>query len=351
MAATAFPTPDPIAQLLLLAVFVPTPLAIAVTATPSRAGRDPLAFRAALTLQPFAAVSLAASYLAPAGAWAALLALPWLLVTLCAALFGLTRLLPRPTRAVEETCLDVGLLYFALGGGWVLLSRLGARPLEFGETIVLLTAVHFHYAGPLASIIAGMTGRQLRRTALAPSKLYRFSAIGVMLSPAVLAVGISFWSLLEAAAALALAASLIALAIVTVRLSPTVPSQLARALLRISAAASVVAMLFAAGYGLVQGLHLATVSLPTMVRVHGWLNAVGFALCGLLGWTLATPNSSLPHPAPPFSRLASRGRIGADYFDRTAVVRPGERQPTGLVDSLDTYRRPDFEPDRVHPAI
>ena len=173
-----------------------------------------------------------------------------------------------------------------------------------------------------------------------------------MLSPAVLAVGISFWSLLEAAAALALAVSLIALAIVTVRVSPTVPSQLARALLLISAAASVVAMLFAAGYGLGQGLHLATVSLPTMVRVHGWLNAVGFALCGLLGWTLAAPKSALPRPGPPFSRLAGRGRIGADYFDRSGC-RASRRAASQRAWSIRStaYRRPDFEPDRVHPAI
>src|SRR5690242_14157809 len=28
------------------------------------------------------------------------------------------------------------------------------------------------------------------------------------------------------------------------------------------------------------------IDIPRMVRVHGWLNALGFVLCGLLGWTL-----------------------------------------------------------------
>ena len=59
----------------------------------------------------------------------------------------------------------------------------------------------------------------------------------------------------------------------------------------------------------------------------------------------------MPRPGPPFSHLAGRGRIGVDFFDRSAAVRRGGRQPTGLVDSLEAYRRPDFEPDRVHPAI
>jgi hypothetical protein len=229
----------------------------------------------------------------------------------------------------------VGLIYFLVGGGWLIVSRLGAQPLGFGDTTVLLTAVHFHYAGPVASIIAGLVGRHLWWSGLTLGPIYRLSAIGVVL----------------AAAALALAASLIALAMVTVRLSGTITSRLAAALVLVSAVASTMAMLFAAGYGIGQGLRVPTVSLATMVRVHGLLNAGGFAICGLLGWTIVAPTSRLVCPFPPFSRLAGRGRIGADFFERTAAVRGHGRQPTGLVDTLEVYRRPDFDPDQVPPAV
>jgi hypothetical protein len=51
------------------------------------------------------------------------------------------------------------MLYLPIGGAWLVASRLGIQPLGFGDTIVLLTAVHFHFAGFAAPVLAGLAGR------------------------------------------------------------------------------------------------------------------------------------------------------------------------------------------------
>jgi hypothetical protein len=66
---------------------------------------------------------------------------------------------------------------------------------------------------------------------------------------------------------------------------PLIERSLARALLAISALASVATMLLAAGYALGGIIGLA-LTIPQMVLAHGVVNAFGLVLCGLLAWTL-----------------------------------------------------------------
>ena len=71
------------------------------------------------------------------------------------ALHGLWRLW-RGSHRTSEVCLDAGLLYLAVGGTWTVIARAGLRPLGFPDLIVLLTAVHFHYAGFALLVLAGL---------------------------------------------------------------------------------------------------------------------------------------------------------------------------------------------------
>src|SRR5688572_31618797 len=180
-----------VALLLLLAVLVCVPLGLALVATPDRAGRHPWPYRVARRSQLGAALLVVGSYFLPAGLPAAALATPWLAFTGLVALFGLGRLLSRGVGSVEETCIDAGLLYLPVGGAWLVLSRLGANPLGFGDTIVLLTAVHFHYAGFVAPILAGLAGRSLWPSQRGARRAFRLVAVGVIAGPPLLAAGIT----------------------------------------------------------------------------------------------------------------------------------------------------------------
>ena len=146
-----------IARLLLFAVLVVAPLPLALVASADELS-TPWPLRVARAVCGPAAYFVAASMLLPPGDLAALLTLPWLAFTALVALSGLTRLLAHRFSSAAEICLAAGLLYLPVGGIWLTLSRYGASPLGFGDTIVLLTAVHFHYAGYAVPVLAGWTG-------------------------------------------------------------------------------------------------------------------------------------------------------------------------------------------------
>jgi len=220
------------------------------------------------------------------GVPAGVLASSWLLFAGIVALLGLARLFDPDLRDAAELCIDVSLLLLPIGGFWLAMARFGARPLGFGDTIVLLTAVHFHYAGFALLVLAGLAGRRLRAGAPAAWGSFRLLAAGLIAGVPLVALGITFSRVLEILAVLLLVSSVLAFALLTLlALVPQLVRRAARVLLVISALASVATMLLAAGYagGSFVGLAL---TIPQMVVAHGAVNAFGLVLCGLLAWTI-----------------------------------------------------------------
>jgi hypothetical protein len=284
------PTITLITGLLLLAVLVFVPLALGLAAgcgnpTLGRAARTAGGWRLVLRVQPFAAAAVAVAFLMPAGVPAGVLATSGLLFAGVVALLGLARLFDHDLRDAADLCVDVSLLLLPIGGFWLAMARFGARPLGFGDTIVLLTAVHFHYAGFALLMLAGLAGRRLRAAASVTWSSFRLAAAGMIVGVPLVALGITFSRVLEILAVLLLASSVLAFAILTLlAVVPLLALQVARVLLAISALASVATMLLAAGYagGSFVGLAL---TIPQMVVAHGAVNAFGLVLCGLLAWT------------------------------------------------------------------
>ncbi|HYN88728.1 MAG TPA: YndJ family protein [Ardenticatenaceae bacterium] len=276
-----------IQRVLLLAILVLVPLALPLAATPDRSGRFPFLYHLAGFLLPVAAVLAVASFLLPAGVLAGLVASGWLGFSGILALFGLGRLLFSQRLArVDAICLDVALLYLPVGAVWFALARLGANPMGFGDTIVLLTAVHFHYTGFVALVIAGNAGRWLWQRKSRNGLAFQLAALGLIIGTQIVAAGITFSPLLEVLGTLVLSVSLWLLSFLTLsRIVPSVGDRVTQALMIVSAVSAAVAMLFAAGYALQSLTGSLGLNIPRMVVVHGLVNALGFALCGLLGWT------------------------------------------------------------------
>jgi hypothetical protein len=270
--------PGLIDRLFLLGPLVIVPLGLRLCAARDGA----VLHRVTTAAQPVCAALVAVSMLTRTGLAAALLAVPWLALGVTCAVIGLGRLLRGGLRHVEEVCLDAALIYLPVGCVWLVTARLGINPLGFSDDIVLLTAVHFHFAGFAALVILGMTGR------LAGGVLYRAAAWGAITGIPFLALGITFSASLECAAALLLAASLVSAAGITVFVVlPSVAKRSAKVLLAVSAASLAAAMVFAGIYALGKYTGRNWLEIPEMAAVHGVLHALGFGLCGLLGWNLA----------------------------------------------------------------
>jgi len=280
-----------IERLLLLSVLVFTPLTLFLVATAARDGAHSLPFRTAALIQPFAAILVVASFYTRTGLAAALLTVGWALVTGLIALFELWRLWRRwmsrrSLLPMEELCIDAGLAYLTVGSGWLFLSRWGMNPLGFSDAIVLLTAVHFHYAGFAAPVLAGFVGRKIG--AGIARKFYVVAAAGVIAGPPLVAAGITLSRGVEVFSAIVLALSLFVLALLMLFVvAPKLKPRVAQLLLSLSAISVMVTMLFACLYATGRFTGSAIVTLPLMAQVHGVSNAVGFVFCGLLAWVIA----------------------------------------------------------------
>jgi hypothetical protein len=283
-------------RLLLLAVLVVVPMGLSLAAPPQVNGLAWRCYMIALLMQPFAAIAATCGFFFPIGAASALMLLPWLITCALMTLTGLLRLWERGSFQLDELAIDAGLLYIAVGAIWMLSARFGYQLMGFSATIVLLTAIHFHYAGFVAPLLTGLVGRHIAQAHPERWTLYQPIAWGVIFGVGMLAIGITvsqYAPIVELIAAILFAGSMLGCALLLLLVvMPTINGVIRQLLLQISGASLIISMLLAIGYAIGQFSGTTWISIPSMVQFHGWLNAVGFAGCGLLSWVLAKDESN-----------------------------------------------------------
>lgn len=277
-------------KLVLFAIFIVVPLGLAVVGAGDQHG-SLLLYKLVVLLQPLAALVTAASFFVSTGLRAALLASAWLILSGLVALFGLTRLIARPIYPLPELSIDAGLLYLPVAAMWLVIYRFGQQPFGYGETIILLTVVHFHFAGFAAAIIAGANGRVLATSAY-PERVFGVSVFAIVAAMPLVAAGITFTPLLGLIGTLLLSVGLLLLAVLTVGwVLPAVGRGGKRLLLLIAALSSCAAMVLACLYAYSLVAKILILDIPTMAMTHGLLNAFGFATVSLLVWSRHKPPS------------------------------------------------------------
>lgn len=292
-----------IERIVILGPLVIAPLALLLAGLGLRPGPAARCHALAARCQPLgAALGLVALYPRP-GLLAGALAGGWLLVTGLFALCGLTRLFTRGPGPIQELAIDAGLLYLPVGGVWLVASRLGIPFLGFSEPWVMLTAAHFHYAGLAAPVIAGAVGRSLHWALHAPAsgpglgrgwlRAYEVAAAGVMAGPPLVAAGIALWPVVEVVSAAVLSLALLLLTAVALRgVVPGMRPRRAGALLAVAVSSLLLSMSCACAYAVGAFLEIDILLLPTMVWVHGLVNAIGFGAGGLCAFAMATPDDA-----------------------------------------------------------
>jgi hypothetical protein len=184
----------------------------------------------------------------------------------------------------------------AVGGAWLVASRLGWRPMGIQEPIGLLTAVHFHFAGFATAMIAGATLRFAEARFAERGALLRWLRRVVVLvlgMPFLVAAGFVISPGLKMVAAIVFSASVAGLAVFVWTCAGRVEDGTARGFLRTAAGAVFVAMALSGTYAVTDFVKSELLPIPRMASTHGILNALGFCLCGLLGW-LVEGNSVEP---------------------------------------------------------
>lgn len=268
----------------------------------------PAPVQLARRLHPVGAAAAVASLVASTGGVAGALAVPWFAVCLCAAAGGLmlawhlrdpVRLGARAVRSrLVVGTLSAGLVYLAVGGGWLVVSRLGLRPLDLSTDVVRMTALHFHYAGfglpVLAAIGMAAVDWYASRLALA------IGCAAAVVGPPVVAAGFAFDSALgQVGGAVIMTVAAWGVGFGTFLLSTSTSALGAaptrgggkvrwggRALLIVSSLSPIVPMVLAIQWALAQHTGLPALDVDDMAATHGLLNGVGFVMAGLSGWLL-----------------------------------------------------------------
>jgi hypothetical protein len=245
------------------------------------------------TVSVASGIVAATSFALRPGPLAAALVVPWLATALVLVAIQVRGLLGWSAATAARV---IASTYMVVGAGWLLLSRFGARPLGFGDEIVELTALHFHYAGFVAPVLTLQLISWMEQRGSAPLRVVRSAVAAILIGMPVTSLGFVVAPIYGSVGASLLAAGLTAASVVTlIAVVPHVARPVAVAL-GISATSVVIAMLLAIVYSLGQWADLRAPSIETMAWTHGLLNSLGFALCGVGGWHLQRRNPATPLP-------------------------------------------------------
>lgn len=258
---------------------------------------SPLAFRLLDYPDQYAPwVGLAGSLLAvslflPAGLVSGVLSCGWLIVGLWTCQLGWIRL-QNWRHAPENRAIGAGQVFLLIGSLWAVFDRFGWRPLGFDPAIVLLTGVHFHYAGFIFPLLTGWLQQFF------PGYTSRFAALLAILAIPMTAVGITvmqvsgvYWPEAAAAAVVALSGWLCGIGYLRLafRNGVSVGVRIAGTGLALCLFFS---MTLALGYAMRGYYPIDFLQIPAMRAWHGSVNALGVAGFGLGFRWLCSPLGS-----------------------------------------------------------
>jgi len=246
------------------------------------------------SLLPGATLVTISFFLSP-GRTAGALTCLWVVVAMALALDGLDRLMRTRLKAFHQFCFAIGEGYALVGALWLLASRLGLQPVGFREPILLLTAVHFHYAGLMAAILAGLIASGSGGV-LAPLWLRAGLACAV-LGPGLLGLAFLVGPKLKLAAVGLMVVGECGVALGTFRIGWSAARSVGGRLLLLGSASVIFGMTLVGIWAVGEYPLHAFVNLEQMARYHGVLNSLGFGLCSLTGWTFLRRNSSATQEA------------------------------------------------------
>ncbi len=293
--------------LILAAVFV-VPLGLRIVSLETTGVIADRFGRVARIAQFLAAFPLIYALLQPPGRLAAVLGAIYAAATLLVAAWGVMRAWRHRPGPVGSLCIDVGLVYLAVGGIAVVLDRAGLRPLDFDPAIIQLTAVHFHYAGFTLLLLAGLAAKPLDR-------LSQFNCVSVVVAVPLMAIGITASRLgaspaIECVAAWCMAIGGLLTAVQYVRLATEAGWPVVLRACWVTVAASLIFSMWAAVfYGSRAYLAIEWLDIPWMRALHGIANGFGVGLIGVLGWSMAA------------RKLAVRRRTAIERVRHRSVLR------------------------------
>ncbi|MER3117554.1 YndJ family protein [Bacillus subtilis] len=270
-------------------------------------------------------------------------ALIWWMYTVFIALYAILRLWETKIHRIEETSVLFGLIYLAGGGFWFFAYAAHLQIMQFGPLIILLTAVHFHYSAFLIPIFNGLLGRTIRKHRM----LYSWITWVILLSPLLIALGITYSKTLDVIAVSIYMAAIYLHAFLV--FTAAFRTKTGTFLIRLSSAVLMITIAFSMIYSFGVFRQEVTLTINQMIWIHGFVNAFGVILPALIGWRIEDPKSFDADSVKTFSRIYGKRKIGEEFL--ASIQAENNARYSGLVDDMGSLRSKDFSPEKLAPLI
>ncbi|WOO45291.1 YndJ family protein [Bacillus subtilis] len=270
-------------------------------------------------------------------------ALIWWMYTVFIALYAILRLWETKIHRIEETSVLFGLIYLAGGGFWFFAYAAHLQIMQFGPLIILLTAVHFHYSAFLIPIFNGLLGRTIRKHRM----LYSWITCVILLSPLLIALGITYSKTLDVIAVSIYMAAIYLHAFLV--FTAAFRTKTGTFLIRLSSAVLMITIAFSMIYSFGVFRQEVTLTINQMIWIHGFVNAFGVILPALIGWRIEDPKSFDADSVKTFSRIYGKRKIGEEFL--ASIQAENNARYSGLVDDMGSLRSKDFSPEKLAPLI
>lgn len=244
----------------------------------------------------------------------------YLLFTFVVALYGIGRFIRRGFAHLEEFAIDAGMMYLFIGGMWFF-AYIAEIDTGFSPLLTWLTGIHFHYSSFLLPVFIGFLGRLYKTTN------YKIVCSILLISPIVVALGITFAPWLEVVSVLLYIIGIYGLIVLT--LKATFTSAFQKVGVLVSFGSLGVTIIFS----LLYAARVSTVNIDFMLRFHGLLNCVLFALCGMISWAMLIPRSREQGWRFPISSIKGTYKIGEQILAKHMGIQQYKR----LVDDMNIY--------------
>ncbi|MBE5105191.1 YndJ family protein [Bacillus thuringiensis] len=330
---------NPVEAIILLSILLFIPMSFCIIDKGTRNGSYLLFYKFVSFLYPIAAVSAMLAFVTNHFFFALL----WFIYTGIVASFGLSRLLERGWKPLEETAIDSAFMYLFLGGFWFFASVAKLSIMHFSSDIVLLTAAHFHYSAFLLPLSAGLIGRKREKR----SKVYDAIMFIIVISPMTVAIGITYSRIFEFFAVCLYLCAIYGYGIYIWRTKFNAIS--AKVLLIISSSTLMVTIMFSLIYSYGNLKHVMTITIAQMVWIHGVINGIGVALPAFVGWMIEKSAPNYRYYGKPMSQLRGNATVGEAFLHNRNLI--DSKKYKGLVDKMNDFHSEVFDATKIPLSI
>ncbi|MGG0724836.1 YndJ family protein [Bacillus mycoides] len=334
-----WPNINPVEAIILLSILLFIPMSFCIIDKETRNGTYLLFYKFVSFLYPIAAISAMLAFVTNHYFFALL----WFAYTGIVALFGISRLLERGWKPLEEAAIDSAFIYLFLGGFWFFASVAKFPIMHFSSDIVLLTAAHFHYSAFLLPLSAGLLGRKRERG----SKLYDAIMFIIVISPMTVAIGITYLRVFEFFAVFVYLFAIYGYGVYVWRTKFNAIST--KILLTLSSSTLMVTIMFSLIYSYGNFKQVMTITIAQMVWIHGVVNGIGVALPAFVGWMIEKSAPNYKYYGKPMSRLRGNATVGEAFLHNRNLI--DNKEYKGLVDKMNDFHSEAFDATKIPLSI